>query len=226
MKTIPLEYGKYFHIYNRGINGCNLFRENENYEYFLHLYDKHISPIAETFAWVLMKNHFHLLIKIKTINEIPYMDQAKTPEGLKDTSGSGKNLLGSYRPESVSKKKYNPTNQFSHLFNAYTKAINKRFHRTGSLFEHPFRRIKIVSENHLKYLVYYIHHNPIHHGFCEDFLEYPWSSYLTILSPKKTKLKRTEVLEWYRNKNDYMSFHSSGSIKRFHELNIDFIGDN
>ena len=207
MKTIPLEYGKYFHIYNRGINGCNLFRENENYEYFLHLYDKHISPIAETFAWVLMKNHFHLLIKIKTVKELN-LQGFKNLEGLKGTNRNFANQ------------------QFSNLFNAYTKAINKRFHRTGSLFEHPFRRIKVVSENHLKYLVYYIHHNPIHHGFCEDFLEYPWSSYLTILSPKKTKLKRTEVLEWYRNKNDYMSFHSSGSIKRFNELNIDFIGDN
>lgn len=52
MKPIPLEYGKFYHIYNRGINGCNLFRDNENYEHFLYLYDKHISPVAETFAWV------------------------------------------------------------------------------------------------------------------------------------------------------------------------------
>ena len=36
MKTISLEYGNFYHIYNRGINGCNLFQENENYEYFLH----------------------------------------------------------------------------------------------------------------------------------------------------------------------------------------------
>nr|WP_321357373.1 hypothetical protein [uncultured Draconibacterium sp.] len=221
MKTTPLEYGNFYHIYNRGINGCNLFRENENYEYFLHLYDKYISLVADTFAWVLMRNHFHLLVRIKKEDEISYMP---TPEGLKDTSGSVKNLSASARPESVSKK-YKPTNQFSHLFNAYTKAINKRYHRTGSLFEHPFRRIKVESDAHLKYLVYYIHHNPIHHEFCEHFLDYPWSSYLTILSPKRTKLKRAEVLEWYRDKNNFLSFHSSEETKRFNELNIDFVGD-
>lgn len=70
MKTTPLEYGKFYHIYNRGINGCNLFQENENYEHFLYLYDKYICSVANTFAWVLMKNHFHLLVRIKTEKEL------------------------------------------------------------------------------------------------------------------------------------------------------------
>lgn len=51
---IPLEPGNYYHIYNRGINSCNIFRETDNYEHFLRLYDKYISPVANTFAWVLM----------------------------------------------------------------------------------------------------------------------------------------------------------------------------
>ena len=57
-----LEFGKYYHIYNRGINSCDLFVENENYEHFLRLYEKYINPIVDTYAWVLMKNHFHLLV--------------------------------------------------------------------------------------------------------------------------------------------------------------------
>lgn len=222
MKTILLEYGKYYHIYNRGINGCNLFYANENYEYFLHLYDKYISQVADTFAWVLMRNHFHLLVRIKTEENIGFI---QTPEGRKDSSGLRNNLSESNRPESVLKKKYKPSNQFGHLFNAYTKAINKRYHRTGSLFEHPFRRIQVTSVEHLKYLVYYIHHNPIHHGFCEHYLDYPWSSYLTIVSPKTTNLKRSEVLTWYRDDHNFRRFHSDEEIKRFNELDIDFIGD-
>ena len=38
-----LAHGKFYHIYNRGINSCDLFREQANYDYFLELYDKHIS---------------------------------------------------------------------------------------------------------------------------------------------------------------------------------------
>lgn len=66
----PLENGKYYNIYNRGINSDILFKENDNYAYFLKLYETHIDPIGETFAWCLMKNHFHFLIRIKEIEEI------------------------------------------------------------------------------------------------------------------------------------------------------------
>ncbi len=205
MKTIPLEYGKFYHIYNRGTNSCNLFYKNDNYEHFLHLYDKYISSVAETFAWVLMKNHFHLLVRIKKENEISF------PKNLRGF----KNLEGLDR---INK-------QFSNLFNAYSKAINKRYHRTGSLFEHPFRRIPVNTNNQLRYLVYYIHHNPIHHGFCDHYLDYTWSSYLTMISPKETKLKRYEVLNWFNNKNNFVNCHTTEQIEKFDKLNIDFLND-
>ena len=135
---------------------------------------------------------------------------------------STKNLSVSFRPESVLKrKKYKTVNQFSHLFNAYTKAINKRYHRTGSLFEHPFRRILVNSNDQLRYLVYYIHHNPIHHGFCDHFLDYPWSSYLTIVSPKETRLSRREVLAWFENQENYLCYHSKIEIDKLSDLNLD-----
>ncbi|WP_319503077.1 hypothetical protein [uncultured Draconibacterium sp.] len=206
MKTTPLEYGQFYHIYNRGVNGCNLFRENENYEYFLHLYNKYISRVAETYAWVLMRNHFHFLVQVKSVDELN-LQGFENLEGLK---GTNRNLVNQ---------------QFANLFNAYTKAINKGYHRTGSLFEHPFRRIKVESEYHLKYLVYYIHHNPIHHGFCEHYLDYPWSSYLTIVSPKTTKLSRNEVLAWFRDKSNFEEFHSQEEIRKFDDLKILLPGD-
>ncbi|SHF99593.1 hypothetical protein SAMN05444274_11740 [Mariniphaga anaerophila] len=101
MGPVSLEYGQFYHIYNRGINGCNLFRESENYEYFLHLYDKYVSPVADTFAWVLMRSHFHFLVRIRKEEEISFMG-TQTPEGRKDTSGAAANLSVSYIPESVS----------------------------------------------------------------------------------------------------------------------------
>lgn len=64
-QTEPLTCGNYCHIYNRGIDSCNLFTEPDNYEYFLSLYDKYISPVADTYAWVLMPNHFHFLVRLK-----------------------------------------------------------------------------------------------------------------------------------------------------------------
>lgn len=198
---IPLAYGKFYHIYNRGINGCNLFYDNENYEHFLHLYDKYISPVAETYAWVLMKNHFHLLVRVKKEGEMFFP----------------KNLRGFQNLEGLDRI----NKQFSNLFNAYTKAINKRYHRTGSLFEHPFKRVPVNSNDQLKYLVYYIHHNQIHHGFCEHYLEYPWSSYISMVSPQKTKLSRREVLSWFTDKTNFEKCHTKAQLQKINELNID-----
>ena len=203
---VPLEYGNFYHIYNRGINGCKLFYENENYEYFMHLYAKYISLVADTFAWVLMRNHFHFLIRIKTAEQLN-LQGFQNLEGLKGTNRNFANQ------------------QFANLFNAYTKAINKRYHRTGSLFEHPFKRIQIASQDQVLYLIYYIHHNPIHHGFCDHFLAYPWSSYLTILSPKKTNLKREEVLKWFYDKAYFKEFHSKEQIEKYGELQINLTND-
>ena len=62
---IPLEPGKFYHIYNRGNNGENIFIAERNYAYFLNLYAKHIEPVAETFGYCLLRNHFHVLARIR-----------------------------------------------------------------------------------------------------------------------------------------------------------------
>ncbi len=62
---IPLQPGKYYHVYNRGNNRENIFVEERNYVYFLKLYAHHIQPIAETLAYCLLKNHFHFSIRVK-----------------------------------------------------------------------------------------------------------------------------------------------------------------
>ena len=68
----PLEFGKYYRIYNKGLNSCKLFEETTNYNHFLSLYEKYIHPIADTYAYCLMKNHFHFLVRIKEEKEIGF----------------------------------------------------------------------------------------------------------------------------------------------------------
>ena len=64
---VVLVPGHYYHIYNRGNNRENIFREERNYRYFLDLYTAHIEPAADTLAYCLLKNHFHLLVCIKYV---------------------------------------------------------------------------------------------------------------------------------------------------------------
>lgn len=60
-----------------------------------------------------------------------------------------------------------PHQCFSNLFNAYAKAINKRYNRHSSLFQRAFKCKMVEDEIYLKRLILYIHHNPVHHRICE-----------------------------------------------------------
>ena len=115
----PLEFGKYYHIYNRGINSCNLFEESTNYEHFLRLYEKYILPIADTFAYCLMPNHFHFLVRIKELEEIK-LNNLQNPVRVLNN----KNMTGILKPDRFDIQN-RPSQPFSHLFNAYTTAFNK-----------------------------------------------------------------------------------------------------
>ena len=191
--TVLLENDKYYHIYNRGNNKTILYKEESDYLYFLKLYEKYLFSVVDTFTWVLMSNHFHFLVRIKSESDIDYANHLKK-----------KTLL---------KAKLDPSVQFGHVFNAYTKYFNKKYDRTGSLFENKFKKIEIDSEEYLKYLVYYIHHNPVHHGFTNSISNYKYSSYQTILSKDETKLCRNEVIEWFDDIDNFKYFHSINRIK-------------
>ncbi|MBU8892557.1 MAG: hypothetical protein KOO66_07240 [Bacteroidales bacterium] len=65
----------------------------------------------------------------------------------------------------------------------------------------------IENESYLKYLVYYIHHNPVKHGFVDDMIEYPWSSFLSVISHKLTHLKKQEVINWFDDLENFKYFH-------------------
>ena len=66
----PLLYDTYYHIYNRGVNGENIFVEERNYDLFLKLYERHMTPVADTFAYCMLRNHFHVDLKMKSEEEI------------------------------------------------------------------------------------------------------------------------------------------------------------
>jgi REP element-mobilizing transposase RayT len=160
----------FYHIYNRGNNRELIYFNDENYNYFLRLVKKYISEIGEVYSYCLLPNHFHFLIKIKEINNIP--------EKFKKD-----NAMILHQP-------------FSNLFNAYTKAINKQENRVGSLFQKHFKRLEIKSTEQLVNTMIYINTNSSHHSIM-DYKQYHFSSYNALVSDKETDVKRQKVIELF-----------------------------
>jgi hypothetical protein len=59
------------------------------------------------------------------------------------------------------------------VFNGYAKAYNKRYERSGTLFEGPYRVIQIDRPAHLLHLCRYIHANPVEDGLVAGIGQWP-----------------------------------------------------
>src|SRR5450830_63642 len=117
------QYGEdeYYHVYNRGVNKDLIFREDEDYWYFLRLFKRHLSPANDTdrygrivkkhhenielVAFCLMPNHFHLLVYLKKSNGLV-------------------NLMRS-------------------IMTSYTMYFNKKYKRKGHLYQDVFLASRI-----------------------------------------------------------------------------------
>ena len=132
-----LQFDTIYHIYNRGNNREDIFIEERNYHYFFKLYPKYIIPKSETYAYCLLRNHFRLLVRIKSEEEIHA-------------------FIKTFRV-SETRKVSTPSRQFGNLFNACTKAFNKAYSRRGSLFEKPLHRKPVTEEDYFTSLATYIY---------------------------------------------------------------------
>lgn len=183
-----LEPGYFYYIYNHANGNENLFKCDDNYHYFLKKFKQYIFPIADTFAYCLMPNHIHFLVRVK--EEYSLSESFPKFETLEKV-----------------KKSYFISKQFANLFSSYTQSFNKMHQRNGSLFLKNFKRIRINTEQYLKQAIVYIHLNPVNHEFVDVLDKWKYSSYKSILSSKSSSVKRDEVIELFNDKQNYIDYH-------------------
>lgn len=145
----PLLYDTYYHIYNRGVNGENIFIEERNYDLFLRLYEKHLTPVVDIFAYCMLRNHFHVSLKTKTEEEIALskktlrVSSVSTIKTLKVSTLDSKFGLQDSRANNEDDLQRKPlgfdyiSKQFSNFFNAYAKTINKGMEEQAVYFNIP-----------------------------------------------------------------------------------------
>ena len=63
------------------------------------------------------------------------------------------------------------------IFNSYTKAINKRYRRSGTLFEGRFKVTEIYEDKSILEVCRYVHRNPLDDGLVDNLEEWQFSNY-------------------------------------------------
>lgn len=190
IRTTSIEADCFYHIYNRGINGENIFKSDRNYLFFLKKISEFLIPVCDVYAYCLMPNHFHLLIKIKSDFELTSLIKPSVTTSI-----------GLHSPQKIFSK------QFAGIFNSYSQAFNREHKRHGALIESPFKRKLITSDKYLINVIIYIHQNPEKHGVIDQFSKYNFSSYQSILSNSSTLLKRDEVIELFYCRENFILSH-------------------
>jgi putative transposase len=150
MRKLSFTNGNIYHLYNRGVDKRVIFCDDHDYFRFSyglyefndekpaeHIYEPRLSEtesrkefilkereqIVHIYAFCLMDNHFHLMVKqIKDGGVVKLMHKL----------GVG-----------------------------YTGFFNKKYGRSGHLFQGKFKAVPMQEESQLLHLPYYIHANPL-----------------------------------------------------------------
>ena len=179
------QQGNFYHIYNRA-NSENdlLFIEEENYSYFLKKYRKFLEEYFETICYCLIPNHFHFLVRVREIINLPNFKNLASLDAISNHS----------------------IQQIKNFLICYTKSFNKKYNRKGSLFQKPTKSKIIDKQRYLQSIVRYIHRNPIKHKIVERIEDWRFSSYPDYigirngtLPAKDFILKEFDFLQDFRN---------------------------
>lgn len=212
MKRPILVPGKFYHIYNRGVEKRDIFMDDKDYFRFIHdLYEfndqdpvcnlnfrfksNYGNPIpivpkgrkllVNILCFCLMPNHFHLILE-------PLVDE-KSISLFMQKLGAG-----------------------------YTNYFNLKYKRVGPLFQSKFKAIEIDNENYLLHLSRYQHLNPLEliepnwkeEGIknlkkAKEFLKsYRWSSYLDYIGIKNfpSITQRDLINSYFKKPSEYKNF--------------------
>lgn len=188
------------HIVCKTIAKRPLFLSDDNKAFFLKRYKDFLYPFVKTYAYNLLHNHVHIIIKPRTATAISSFLLANS----KNLTKTHKKYLSGDCPfhELIEQ-------QFHRLFISYTLAFNKQQNISSHLFNRPFKRNFIEDDSHFTQACIYVHANNVHHGFQNDFTKYKWSSYNDIIGHHKTFIEREEMLDWFGGVKNFIDLHEA-----------------
>lgn len=166
-RKIRIEDAGFHHILNRGVEQRVIFDTAKDKEKFLEI----VCEVSEHYdftihAYVLMSNHYHLLL-----------------ENQRENLSAGMRQINA----------------------TYAQYYNKKYKRTGHLWQDRFKSWYIFDESYLFILFKYLEYNPIKAQISKKVGEYPYTLMHGILQNKiRPCMKNSFVLQQYDSTNELL----------------------
>lgn len=195
MRKTKFINGEYYHIYNQGVDKRQIFKDEEDYFKFLrNLRDFNNESLYEE------RKNFIVHQGLKELSSfLAGMKQVVETSSYALIPNHYHFILKQIVDEGIPK--------FMHkLGTSYTNYFNKKYKRSGSLFQGPFKGIHINNNEYLLWLSGYVNGNIEIHKIAEA-KTYKWSSFRhflglennEILNDKKIILSQFRTLEDFKN---------------------------
>ncbi len=199
LRQTNLVFNEYYHLYNRGNGKMVLFKDEKDYEHFKKLLYICNSEFSFTFE--------HSIVEQK-INAWDF-DRGKPLVSIVAWTLMPNHFhlyLISHRSD-LWEKDYNPITEYMRkVSTAYAMYFNKKYERTGSLFEGKFKSKHVGVENYFRYLFAYIHLN------CVKLIQSDW---------KENGIKNVKTALKYLEEYKHSSFQDYFGLTRKESKIID-----
>jgi len=184
--------GGIYHVYNRGVEGRKIFEHDQDYLVFLQYLKQALTPLPK-----------------KGLLKVPFTLQGSTFQGVPRQPKNFVNdveLLGFCLMQDhfhfllKQKHKTGMAKFMQSIGTRYSMYFNKKYERTGRLFQGIYKAVLVTEDSHLLHLSRYIHLNPREYTIN---LEKAYSSYPVYL--KKVSIdwvKPKMIVDIFKNTKD------------------------
>jgi putative transposase len=169
------------HIYTRGHDRRKVFSDEQDYITFLNLLERYLSPEEAKDPYGISYPNFYNKVELLAFclmpNHVHLLIYQRQPGAMKELMRS--------------------------VLTSYSRYFNKKYKRSGSLFESNYKASMISDESYLEHISRYIHLNPKH------WQDYEYSSLPYYLQRDEVSWVRPErINSMFSGPNDYLEFVS------------------
>jgi putative transposase len=168
----------YYHVYNRGVARMDIFLDEDDYNYFEKLLARGLAPEPEIDNFGRKYANFYDEVKVHTYCLMP--NHFHLLLWQKDQGGIQKFML--------------------RILTSYAMYFNRKYKRTGPVFESRYRSVRIANDAQLTHVSRYIHLNPVGYRLWDR------SSYSDFVYEPREWVTTDFILGLFPSKKSYLDY--------------------